>query len=353
VKTDILIIDLLFIYKRNTLYIYRKKWHVLGIAILFGLIGAVFFMLQKPKYEAVLTLIAENTKTSRLPTFASSLASQFGFDMGVDGNNAFEGANLLELFKSDKIIGKTLTSSSSTSSAMLIEIYLKNHGYAASLRKSFENRIKTNALLKGSIRFVDSVIAHVSDEVISHLIIKKLDDKIDIISIRLDDYDEVFAKEFVEKLVDNTVKLYTEYRTTKNAINVNILSMQVDSLKNILAGSIDKSAIENDLNINPAKQAVKTKAQKEQINFQATSTLYVEMVKNLAFAKLALLKEAPLIQLIDTPKMPLKNKKISPIIGGSVFFIMGAALTIFFLLLQRQKGHRPHRSVVFSKHNVG
>jgi len=53
-------------------------------------------------------------------------------------------------------------------------------------------------------------------------------------------------------------------------------------------------------------------------------------------AKYTLLKETPLIQIIDEPKLPLKKKTYSlvlySILGGMVFFILSIGLLVFLKL---------------------
>jgi hypothetical protein len=144
-----------------------------------------------------------------------------------------------------------------------------------------------------------------------------------------------FAKRFVEKLADNAIKFYTDYKTSKNLANVLILRRQTDSVKEMLFGNINDVASINDLNVNPIKQVLRTNGQKRQVDLQVNSALYTELLKNLELSELNLRKETPLIQIIDTPKLPLRNEKKGRLFTGIIFAFIGGLLYSLYLLLYR------------------
>ena len=59
---------------------------------------------------------------------------------------------------------------------------------------------------------------------------------------------------------------------------------------------------------------------------QMLGTLYGELVKNLEFAKLTLVREEPLVQIIDQPILPLPKERLgklkSIITGGMLFGVL-------------------------------
>ncbi len=68
---------------------------------------------------------------------------------------------------------------------------------------------------------------------------------------------------------------------------------------------------------------------------QVLGTMYGELIKNLEFSKLALMREEPLIQIIDSPILPLDNNKIGKkkaVMFGAFF---GFMLITFYLILAR------------------
>lgn len=139
--------------------------------------------------------------------------------------------------------------------------------------------------------------------------IEKIDKRADIISVKLKNEDELFAKTFVEQLVNNVIQYYTDYKIKKTRQNVAILQRQTDSVRNLVNGNIVDIAVSNDLNVNPTRQILRTGIQRKQVDAQVNGALYTELVKNLELSKLTLRKETPLIQIIDTPMLPLEKRK--------------------------------------------
>ena len=68
---------------------------------------------------------------------------------------------------------------------------------------------------------------------------------------------------------------------------------------------------------------------------------YGEIMKNLELAKLNLLKETPLVQVIDRPVLPLKKEKKGRLMGlivwGFVSFILVLCIYYVKFLFERRK----------------
>ena len=66
---------------------------------------------------------------------------------------------------------------------------------------------------------------------------------------------------------------------------------------------------------------------------QMLGTLYGELVKNLEFAKLTLMREEPLVQIIDQPILPLPITRLGKLkamlIGG---FLFGFLFLLYLLI---------------------
>ncbi|OIQ67921.1 hypothetical protein GALL_504970 [mine drainage metagenome] len=118
---------------------------------------------------------------------------------------------------------------------------------------------------------------------------------------------------------------------------MNILQRQTDSVRAELNAAITGVAAANDntFNVNPVQSVHKTPAAKRQIDVQANTAILTQLVANLEMAKVALLKETPLIQVIDKPILPLQKEKISKlkslIFGG----LLGGFLMVLILVFRR------------------
>ena len=73
----------------------------------------------------------------------------------------------------------------------------------------------------------------------------------------------------------------------------------------------------------------KTTGIKRQIDVQANTAILTELVKQTELAKVSLRKETPLIQVIDSPILPLKKDKIGIMLG----VILGSLIALFLSLL--------------------
>jgi hypothetical protein len=165
--------------------------------------------------------------------------------------------------------------------------------------------------------------------------IDKLDRRLDIVLVTLQHTDELFAKLFVESLVENAIQYYTDFKSQKSKQNVSILQRQVDSVKSLISGGIVSIAVSTDLNINPMKQVMRTGAQRKAVDVEANKGLYKELLTYLQAARMSLLKETPFIQIIDPPVLPLDKKKLGRAKAGIIFGVIGLFLGALFFSIKR------------------
>ncbi len=332
---EIEISDLITSVKLHLQFLLKKKLRIMAFGFVCSIIVVISLWMMDSSYTAQMTFVAENDKSSKLGGYAS-IAAQFGIDLGGGGNSVFEGDNLVEFFKSRRLVDKTLLSPSGIGNGLMINWYVENYN----MQKKWVNDdilSKVNfkdALSGGYVRKRDSVINKISEDIIKkRLEVDKVDKKLDIIYIKMQSNSQEFAKKFVEILAANAIDFYTEYKTKKSQANVNLLQHQTDSVRNVLFDGIGSAASINDLNVNPLKQTLRVPTQKAQINIQVSSAVYTELVKNLELSKLSLRKETPLIQIIDSPKLPLKNAKIGRLLGVALGLLSGFVLAIFYYSL--------------------
>ncbi|MFC4233112.1 Wzz/FepE/Etk N-terminal domain-containing protein [Parasediminibacterium paludis] len=312
-----------------------KKLYIYSAVIIGFIIGFFYAFMAKPEYKAEL-LFANETSSENISNY-SSIAAQFGLSLG-GGGNAFEGDNLIELFKSRFLIEKTLLTKTSfdngRTSVLFIDYYLLTKGMYEKWRKSnilmrsiFQNGWETPN------RNRDSVLKMISASFLKNgLTVEKISKNSSMISASFVDDNELFAKMFLETLTQNAVNYYTNYKVSKAQQNLSVLKKQTDSLKIILSGNIENLAEQTDLNLNLTRQLPKINSQRRQIDLQASSAMYIEILKNMELAEINLRKATPFIQIIDTPKFPLENKKLGKIkttlLGGLLAFLL---VTSFFI----------------------
>ena len=124
---------------------------------------------------------------------------------------------------------------------------------------------------------------------------------------------------------------YVETKSKKARNNVAILQRQADSIRNELNLAITgvATSTDNTFNLNPALNVNRVPSTKKQIDVQANTAILTQLVTNLEMAKVTLLRETPLIQLIDRPILPLKKVKL----GKAKSLLMGGFLAGFLMVL--------------------
>ncbi len=312
------------------------QWKILLLAGLTGMaLGALASVLKKPVYHSKTSFVLEESDAGGLGQM-SGLASLVGVNLGSLGSSSglFQGDNIMELYRSDNMLGKTLLSPFDENQ-LLINRYISFH----KLDEKWMNKVDLTALGFSMDRenftvTQDSVVKEIAQLIREgQLSVEKPDRKLTIIQVNIASKDEHFAKVFNETLVDKVNSFYFETKTKKTAENLSILQSQADSVRTILDQSIAAYASTSDRipNPNPLLQMATVDARKRQVDVQASSAVYSEIVKNLEIAKVNHRNNSPLIQIIDSPRLPLERSEIKLVKGMVIGGFVLALLMLFYL----------------------
>ncbi|HWV71948.1 MAG TPA: hypothetical protein VN040_09545, partial [Pseudosphingobacterium sp.] len=169
------------------------------------------------------------------------------------------------------------------------------------------------------------------------LTVDKPDKKLSIMQVDFKSTDELFAKAFCEKLIQNVTNFYVENRTAKSIENLTILTRQVDSVRRELNAALGGMAAATDANpnANEAFQALRVPSQKRQVDVQANTAILTELVKQQELAKLNVQNDKPLIQSLDRPVLPLEKEKVGKIKGITIGGFIFGFFTVLYLILKR------------------
>jgi uncharacterized protein involved in exopolysaccharide biosynthesis len=310
---------------------FKRKWKIIFLAgIIGGLLGLTYAYPKKAIYTANLSFVLEEKSGSGL----NSLAAQFGLGAGGDGGGVFSGSNLIELLKSRFLIEKTLLSSVNINgkSDLLINRYIRFNKLDKSWSKQinladlkFTSADRTHFSLQQ-----DSLLGVISSGLISaNLTVAHQNKKLSIINISVASTDEVFAKVFSEKLIETVTNFYIETKTKKTRANILVLENRADSVQRELNAAMYGRAQFGDQNMGLIRQQAAVPKLKQEMKVQMLGALYGELVKNLEFAKLTLMREEPLVQIIDQPILPLPKVQLSKIKAS----IVGSIVVLIFCLL--------------------
>lgn len=336
-KDEISLKELIEKVKEWYFYLLLQWKTVLLAGFIGGILGLTYSLIKKPVYTATLSFALEDEKSGGGLGGALGLASSFGFDLGGSGGGIFAGSNLIELFKSRKMIEQTLLTPVKVEgkTISLAEMYIQNENW----RNKWDNKPKLkeiqflpNPNRNYFTRVHDSIFGVIYNNLSkSSLSVVQKDKKIDITSIDVSSTYELFSKYFCEALAKQVGDFYVATKTKKARANMAILQKQTDSIRGELNSAITGVAIANDntFGLNPSLNVRRTPSVRRQVDVQANTAILTELVKQTELAKVTLRKETPLIQVIDRPILPLKKDRV----GKAKGIMCGAFIAGIFIVL--------------------
>lgn len=327
-----------------------SKWPIiLCFGVMGGVLGFCYAYFKKPVYTASTTFVLEDEKAGGGLGSLAGLASIAGVELGGSGGGIFEGDNILSLYTSRTMIEKTLLTEVNLDGKkqLLIDRYIDfNQLRKAWAKKPGLESIQFNAPQTSSpklqirnIRLRDSIMGIiVADINTNYLNVSKPDKKLTIINAEVKAEDEVFAKVFNDEIVKNVNNFYIQTKTKKSLDNIAILTQKTDSVRAIMNGAIYSAAEVGDAtpNLNPTRQAQRiAPVQRAQFSAEANKAILSTLVQNLEMSKMSLMKEAPLIQVVDQPIYPLKKDKVGKAKGIVLGGLLAGSLICLILIAKR------------------
>lgn len=340
-KDELTLFELIEKFKIYWKYLLGKWLIILTFGLLGGAIGLVASLLTKPKYTAHLSfsLIDKTSGGGGL----LDLASSFGIaGLGGGSGSAFSGDNLLEIIKSHYAIERTLLTQVNYKGKQvnLMEAYIE----FSELRKDWIKETKhptlqtlvypLNQKRETFSRTQDSVLYVISEGFIKSnaLSVVRKDKKVAIVNVDFSSKDEEFTKLFVENLLEQTYSFYRSSKIAQSEVNIEMMQHTADSVKALYEGSLYRSAGYSQVNINTALQYAAVPKIKNENNAQLYGAVYAEVLKNLETLKLDMSRETPIIQIIDTPRYPLKKERLGKFKGIVLGGVTGGFLIVLYLL---------------------
>lgn len=327
--------DLLLKIQEWISYLAHKwRWILLFMAIGIAA-GLLYAFLKKPVYTANITFVTDTKEQSSSMAAYAGLAAQFGINMGGSGatNDLFNSDNIFDLMKTRLILQKTVLTPVVVDGkqTLLINWYLSIDEKLRRKHPSWKNMSfdppTNDSFGKAQNGVIKTVCGNVSSDLTNI--------KGSIMGVSFTSPNELFAQKFIEILVQNVGQFYVATKTKVARQNVMVLQKQLDSVKNQLYGAMSNVAAFEDFNPNLVRQGPRVQQQKSSMKVSVNSAIYQQLITGLEAAKMTLLKETPLFEIIDEPVLPLDKKQPGKVKWG----IAGALLGIFFsagwLLLRR------------------
>ena len=329
-KKTIVLGDVIESIKRFFSYL-RSQFVLIALCGIVGLVlPLIYRAFQKPAYAASTTFILE--EKSATGGGLAGIASQVGLDLGSlgSGSSLFTGDNILDIIKSRVIIEKVLlTPISGNSGKTLADLYLEFSGMGEKLPApvSFASPSVAHTV------YQDSVLYVMYDQIAKkNVSVDRLNKKGSIFKIVTVSQNQVFSKNFAERLLKETTTYYVNVKTSTAAANVKRLQARGDSLLRVLNAKSYNAASFQILDPNVAFKSMSVPAEVSSRDKSIVFSIYAEVTKNLEMSRIALVSQTPVIQLLDVPKYPLMDDRKSYLFLGLVGFIAGIFAAIFLCL---------------------
>lgn len=327
-------------------YLKGQWWKIAIIGLIGGVIGIVYAQRQPITYTAKVTFVVEDGKvgSSGLGGLAS-LAGQFGVDVGGgSGGGLFSGDNILLYFQSPSLAREVLlTKYNDISNQSVADVYAKTYNLKESWRKGgIIEKVNFSPVNNSSPnRIRDSLLQKIIERIHkTQFYVSKTDKKAGFFEVSAIMQNEELAKVYCEKIVELAVQKYVGIKTQRQKATVDKLQMRVDSIANLLrqktvsGASLQTST--STMDINPLYKtgtsiAVETTTRDKTM----LATIFATVTQNLEMAKFALSQETPVIQIVDSPILPLVRDKKSRS-KSFVIFTMAFSLSLTLLLILKR-----------------
>jgi hypothetical protein len=334
-KKTIVLGDVIESIKRFFSYL-RSQYMLIALCAVVGLVlPLIYRALQKPAYAASTTFILEEKSPGG--GGLAGIASQVGLDLGSlgSGSSLFTGDNILDIIKSRVIIEKVLlTPISGSAGKTLADLYLEFSGLGERLPAPVSFAITSDSIVAPYHSVYQDSVLYVMYEQIAkkNVSVDRLNKKGSIFKIVTVSQNQVFSKNFAERLLKETTTYYVNVKTSTAAANVKRLQARGDSLLRVLNAKSYNAASFQILDPNVAFKSMSVPAEVSSRDKSIVFSIYAEVTKNLEMSRIALVSQTPVIQLLDVPKFPLMDDRKSYVFLGFAGLLAGL-LVGFFLCL--------------------
>jgi hypothetical protein len=335
-KKTIVLGDVIESIKRFFSYL-RSQFILITLCAVVGItLPLIYRAMQKPAYAASTTFILEEKSASG--GGLAGLASQVGLDLGSlggGGSSVFSGDNILDIIKSRIIIEKVLlTPISGSAGKTLADLYLEFSGLGERLPAPVSFAIPAASVVAPAHTVYQDSVLYVMYEQIAkkNVSVDRLNKKGSIFKIVTVSQNQVFSKNFAERLLKETTTYYVNVKTSTAAANVKRLQARGDSLLRVLNAKSYNAASFQILDPNVAYKSMSVPAEVSSRDKSIVFSIYAEVTKNLEMSRIALVSQTPVIQLLDVPKFPLMDDRKSYVFLGIAGLLAGL-LVGFFLCL--------------------
>ncbi|MEY4292490.1 MAG: hypothetical protein RIQ61_867 [Bacteroidota bacterium] len=241
----------------------------------------------------------------------AGLASSLGLGGMSSGNSIFSGENFKELLKTKNIYRKAILTKVKVGNRVdffgnffLERSDLQNHEWSDLPVDFVKHKFKTGNLDSINVQdknIINSISGYLNDNTDIFLDNPKSTFQTLTVETRNDTLTHVWAQLYLKTITD----YYIDTKTKKSKELLVIMDKRVDSLRSALYYTQGKLANYNDQNQQIIFQRARVIAERLQMNSTQLQSLYFEALRNYDNLKFSLVKEAPLLTIIEDSELPI------------------------------------------------
>ena len=328
--------DVLLQAKRIKKELFLKKKMILISFFIFSLLGLLYSSQQDTTYIAQLNFVVEDNQNNGGINKYAGLAAQFGFDLGVS-SATFSQGNIVELLESRRVVEEALLSEVifEGDSQLLINYHIdKNY------RQDWvEEKIEIKSIQYNQDRSLftlkqDSLLGDIWEIIIDNNIFVDISDESNIVNVRCESSDEMFSKFLAESLVKQVSEYYTHTQTAKARHTLDFIQNRADSVLLELKSAELNYARHKDSNFGVMRAEGLIEELRLQREVEILNVMYAEIIKNLEISKVTLLNQKPLVDIIDSPILPLEERKSSLFLLIFLFGFLAVMLSSIYIIIR-------------------
>ncbi len=302
----------------------KKNRKFIIITTLVGFLIGLGVEIYRSSSSLKKTKIIFNLETEGSSNSLSTIASSLGLS-GVDnGGTMFSGENFKELLRTKYIYRKALLTKVKVGNKTdyLGNVFLKrsdieNHEWSDLPSDFVKHRFKTDNIDSLSVQdknIINTISYYLNDNTEIYLDNPKSTFQTLTVETRDDTLSHLWAKIYLKTITDYYI--YTKTKKSKELLV--LMDRRVDSLRSALYYTQGKLANYNDQNQQIIFQRARVIAERLQMNSTQLQALYFEALKNYDNLKFSLIKESPLLTIIEDSELPIF---VVPYSWGKIIFI--------------------------------
>ncbi len=321
-----------------------RKWYIYLIVC-----GALLFITRHQAKKEATQYVAKasfmtNSQSSGGMSGVMQIMGQFGIGGGRGGQ--LDNEKLVELLASRKMIFITLAKEATINDKkdFLFNHYINLFNIHDEWEEDEElQNFKFEHNDYGKFTTTENKAAQIIYITIKNQLLNGSVSKGGVIKVNCISISEAFSQVFLSKLIETLDKFYIDKAVEQQNKTYKIIKNRVDSLQGALFYKEEQLASwidENRTRLIAGTLSAKKRMKQERMKGQAEilSVMYAEAVKNRELAYMNLLSHTPIIQIIDSPVLPLEilatNRMMRYITSVFAGGVMVTVLIIFIKLIR-------------------